>query len=773
VTINGRDPEVVTPGMWREMGLRDDEYKLIVEKLGREPNYTELGLFSVLWSEHCGYKHSKNLLKTLPTEGPYVLVGPGENAGVVDIGDGLAAAFKIESHNHPCAVEPYHGAATGVGGIVRDVLAMGARPAGVAGTVRFGPLSNERNRFLCSQVSAGMMDYLRTLGIPALWLDAFFAEPYSQNPLCNVMCVGLMTASDIHRGQAGGIGNIVMIAGSPTGRDGIHGCTFASEEIAETLETKPPTVEGDPEVERRLIEACLEMMQSGAIVGIQDMGAAGIASSAAETAARAGTGVSIEITKVPLREEGMTPYEILLSETQERMLLIVERDKLENVKSIARKWNIDVAEIGAVNDTGRFEVTEDGKKVADVPARILTDAPVYDAEWREPKYLSETRAFSPRQVPIPRLEDLNRILLKLLESPNLASKDALCTYSMKNPDELEKNRDLTDSGCRSLRLAKVGPVWQVSGTSKGLSAITGVNGRLVYLDPRAGTQWAVCNVLRNIAATGATPLGISNCLNFGNPENPEIFWQLKESVEGMAEACKALGVPVTGGNVSLYNETGGEPVYPTPAIGAVGVIDDVNRAIAPGFREPGQKIGIIGRILGDEQSICGSEYLETIHGMVSGNVKYPKLDLEQGIIHVLTDCSRTGMLSSAQSGSLGGLGAAIALSCILGEEGARGAKISIEALRWMFDAHHRIDAVLFGECDSFVVVSFAAEHEENISKLCNAKGVPFTVIGEVVPDGFTMTMCVRCGEANAIDVSYADMAEAYGGGIRKAIGSSF
>jgi len=771
VTINGRNPEMVTPGMWREMGLRDDEYKLIVEKLGREPNYTELGLFSVLWSEHCGYKHSKNLLKTLPTEGPYVLVGPGENAGVVDIGDGLAAAFKIESHNHPCAVEPYHGAATGVGGIVRDVLAMGARPAGVAGTMRFGPLSSERNRFLCSQVSAGMMDYLRTLDIPALWLDAFFAEPYSQNPLCNVMCVGLMKVSDIHRGQAAGIGNIVMIAGSPTGRDGIHGCTFASEEIAATLETKPPTVEGDPEVERRLIEACLEMMQSGAIVGIQDMGAAGIASSAAETAARAGTGVSIEITKVPLREEGMTPYEILLSETQERMLLIVERDKLENVKSIAQKWNIDVAEIGVVNDTGRFEVTSNGKKVADVPARILTDAPVYDAEWREPKYLIETRGFSPKVVSVPSLEDFNGILLELLESPNLASKDALCTYSMKNPDELEKKSYLPGSDCRSLRLAKVGPVWQVSDTCKGISAITGVNGRLVYLDPRAGTQWAVCNVLRNIAATGATPLGISNCLNFGNPENPEIFWQLKESVEGMAEACEALGVPVTGGNVSLYNETGGEPVYPTPAIGAVGVIDDVSRAIPPGFREPGQKIGIIGRILGDEQSICGSEYLETIHGMVSGNVKYPKLDLEKGIIDVLTDCSRTGMLSSAQSGSLGGLGAAIALSCILGEEGAKGAKISIEALRWMFDAHHRIDAVLFGECDSFVVVSFAADNEKSISELCNAKDVPFTVIGEVVSDGFTMTMCVRCGEANVIDVSYADMAEAYNGGIRKAIGS--
>ena len=771
MTDNDRNPEVITPEMWREMGLTDDEYNLIVDKLGREPNYTELGLFSVLWSEHCGYKHSKNLLRTLPTEGPYVLVGPGENAGVVDIGDGLAAAFKIESHNHPCAVEPYHGAATGVGGIVRDVLAMGARPAGVAGAVRFGPLSGERNRFLCSQVSAGMMDYLRTLGIPALWLDAFFAEPYSHNPLCNVMCVGLMEASDIHRGQAAGVGNIIMIAGNPTGRDGIHGCTFASEEIAETLETKPPTVEGNPEVERRLIEACLEMMRAGAIVGIQDMGAAGIASSAAETAARAGTGVSIEITKVPLREEGMTPYEILLSETQERMLLIVEHDKLETVKRIAEKWNVGATEIGVVTNTGNLEVTENGQKVAQVPAEILTGAPVYDPEYREPMYLLKTREFLPEGVPVPPLEDFNDILLRLLASPNIASKDVLCTYSMKSQEELQKDEDFDNSNSRSLKLEKVGPVWQVSGTDKGLSAVTGVNGRLVYLDPRAGTEWAVCDVVRNVAATGATPLGISNCLNFGNPENPEIFWQLKESVEGMAEACRALQVPVTGGNVSLYNETGGESVYPTPAIGAVGVIDDVGKAILPGFRECGHRIGLIGKVIGDAQSICGSEYLERVHGVLSGIVKYPDLNLEKGIVDVLIACSQKGMLSSAQPGSLGGLATAIARSCISGADGAKGAKISIEAMRWLFVTNHRIDAVLFGECDSFVVVSFSSEYEDAISELCSAKGVPFAVIGEVVPDGFSIDMCVRCGEASVIDASFKEMADAYHGGMRTALGS--
>ncbi|HPZ78110.1 MAG TPA: phosphoribosylformylglycinamidine synthase subunit PurL [Bacillota bacterium] len=770
MTDKYKNSEVVTPEVWRQMGLRDDEYKLIVEKLGREPNYTELGLFSVLWSEHCGYKHSKNLLKTLPTEGPYVLVGPGENAGVVDIGDGLAAAFKIESHNHPCAVEPYHGAATGVGGIVRDVLAMGARPAGVAGTVRFGPLSSERNRFLCSQVSAGMMDYLRTLGIPALWLDAFFAEPYSQNPLCNVMCVGLMKVSHIHRGQAAGIGNIVMIAGNPTGRDGIHGCTFASEEIAEALETKPPTVEGDPEVERRLIEACLEMMQSGAIVGIQDMGAAGIASSAAETAARAGTGISIEITKVPVREEGMTPYEILLSETQERMLLIVERGKVEMVKRIADKWGIQASEIGVVTDTGNLEVTENGEKVAQVPAEILTDAPLYDPEYREPTYLLETREFSAKSIPVPSLDEINQILLRLLESPNIVSKDVLLTCSQETSQELETDQAFHNLNPKSLKLEEAGPVWQVSGTDKGLSVVTGVNGRLVYLDPRAGTQWAVWDVLCKVAATGAVPLGISNCLNFGNPENPEIFWQLKESVEGMAEACSELGVPVTGGNVSLYNETGGVSVYPTPTIGAVGVISHVDKAISPGFKQPGHKIGLIGKLSGDEDSICGSEYLERIHGVVAGNVRYPDLNLAKAIIDVLIDCSQKGLLSSAQPGSLGGFGTAIALSCIFGAEGAKGAKINVEPMRWMLDTRHRIDSVLFGECNPLVVVSFDVKCEDAISELCNVKGVPFTVVGEVVPDRFTLDMCVRCGEAKVIDVSYAEMAHAYHGAMPRALG---
>ncbi len=567
--------EPAKDGTWREMGLKDHEYRLIVERLGREPNYTELGMFAVLWSEHCGYKHSRNLLKTLPVSGRQILVGPGENAGVVDIGHGLAAAFKIESHNHPSAVEPYHGAATGAGGIVRDILAMGARPVALLGSMRFGPLTGERNQFLFSGVAAGMIDYANSLGVPTVGVDIFFAEPYSQNPLCNVMCVGLLNHSDLHKGQAAGVGNIVMIVGHSTGRDGIHGCTFASEEIDEGTETKPPTVQGDPFMEKRLIEACLEMMAQGAVVGIQDMGAAGITSSSAETAARAGTGLSIEATRVPVREEGMTPYEIMLSESQERMLLIVAPDKVEAVKSIGTKWGLNAAEIGVVTDSGNLEVLENGIKVAEVPAKLLTEAPVYDPEWKEPFYVSQNRRFSAGSIPVPGVREFNGILLELLAAPNIASKDIAYSYS-DSANEINGQNGLI-SVDRHSEPGEAGAVLKVKGTGKGIVLAANCNGRMVYLNPRAGTQWAVAEAARNISITGAAPIAISNCLNFGNPEKPEVFWQLKESVKGMGEACRALDTPVTGGNVSLYNETQGESVYPTPVIGMVGIIGDTEK----------------------------------------------------------------------------------------------------------------------------------------------------------------------------------------------------
>ena len=758
------NPEILKDGAWREMGLKDHEYRLIVEKLGREPNYTELGMFAVLWSEHCGYKHSRNLLKTLPTTGPQVLVGPGENAGVIDIGSGLAAAFKIESHNHPSAVEPYHGAATGAGGIVRDILAMGARPVALVGSMRFGPLSVERNRFLFSGVSAGMIDYCNSLGVPTVGADIFFAEPYTQNPLCNVMCLGLLSHSDLHRGQAAGVGNVVMIVGHSTGRDGIHGCTFASEEIVEGTDEKPPTVQGDPDMEKRLIEACLEMMAQGAVVGIQDMGAAGITSSSAETAARAGTGLAIETTKVPVREEGMTPYEIMLSESQERMLLIVTPDKVDIVKSIGARWGLNVAEIGVVTGSGNLEVMENGIKVAEVPARLLTEAPVYDPQWKEPEYVSRSRRFSADSIPVPGVNKFNEILLGLLALPNIASKEIVYKYSTI-PGDFNEEESLISVD--EINNADSAAVLTVKTTGKGLVLTAAANGRMVYLNPRAGTQWAVAEAARSIAVTGGAPAAISNCLNFGNPEKPEIFWQIKESVEGMAQACTALDTPVTGGNVSLYNETQGEPVYPTPAIGMIGLIDDAEKRITPGFKVPGHKIAILGKIYGDDKSLNGSEYLDRVHMAVAGDVRYPDFVLEKAIAGVLSEGAQKELFSSAQNVAIGGFGVAVAKCCIQGEAGARGASISLGSLHGFLEDSHRPDSVLFGESNSVVIVSFDKDNEHAITELCTAKDVPFTIVGEVTADRLVIQRCGACEGVEIVNLGTEEMAEQWRSGISR------
>ncbi len=756
--------EILKDCAWREMGLKDHEYHLIVEKLGREPNYTELGMFAVLWSEHCGYKHSRNLLKTLPTTGPQVLVGPGENAGVIDIGNRLAAAFKIESHNHPSAVEPYHGAATGAGGIIRDILAMGARPVALVGSMRFGPLSVERNRFLFSGVTAGMIDYCNSLGIPTVGADIFFAEPYTQNPLCNVMCLGLLSHSDLHKGQAAGVGNVVMIVGHSTGRDGIHGCTFASEEIVEGTEEKPPTVQGDPDMEKRLIEACLEMMAQGAVVGIQDMGAAGITSSSAETAARAGTGLAIETTKVPVREEGMTPYEIMLSESQERMLLIVTPEKAGIVKGIGARWGLNVAEIGVVTGSGNLEVMENGIKVAEVPARLLTEAPVYDPQWKEPEYVSKSRGFSADSIPVPGISKLNEILLKLLASPNIASKEITYGYSTI-PGDFNKEEALIYAD--EINNADSPAVLTVKSTGKGLILAAAANGRMVYLNPRAGTQWAVVDAARSIAVTGGVPAAISNCLNFGNPEKPEIFWQIKESVEGMAEVCTALDTPVTGGNVSLYNETKGEAVYPTPSIGMIGLIDGPEKRITPGFKIQGHKIAVLGKLYGDVKSFSGSEYLDRIHKVVAGDVRYPDLVLEKAIAGVLSEGAQQEIFSSAQDVGLGGFGVAMAKCCIQGEAGARGARAALNSLNGFFEDSCRVDSVLFGESNSAVIVSFDKSNEHAIAKLCRAKDVPFTIVGEVAADRLVIQKFGGREGAEIVNLGTGEMAEQWKNGISR------
>ncbi len=738
-------------GVWREMGLKDDEYRLILERLGREPNFTELGMFAVMWSEHCGYKHSKNLLKNLPVTGSRILVGPGENAGVVDIGDGMGVAFKIESHNHPCAVEPYEGAATGVGGIVRDILAMGSRPVALASSFRFGPLDNERTRFLFSQAVKGAADYGNTLGIPTVSSEVVFAQPYTNNPLCNVLCAGILRHDDLHKGLASGIGNVVMIVGNTTGRDGIHGCTFASDELeGSQAEGSSNVTKGDPSIGQCLIEACLEMMAEGAVLGIQDMGAAGITSSGAETAARAGTGLAIEVSEVPVREEGMTPYEIMLSESQERMLLIVSPDKVDIVSDIGKKWGLSVVEIGVVNDSGRLQVYENGVKAADLPVKLLTEAPVYDPESKQPAYLETTRKFSASSIPVPETPEFNDILTRLLASPNVASKQAL--YSRYGGRDDANQVRVWDRSAGII---------QVEGMAKAVAVTTKCNGRMVYLNPRAGTQWAVAQAARTIAASGALPLAISNCLNFGNPEKPEIFWQLKQSVQGMAEACTALGTPVTGGNVSLYNETQGEPVYPTPVIGMIGLLDDAGKAVTPGFKAGGHKIAIIGKVAGNTEALHGTEYLELVHGVVAGEIRYPDLEAEKGIIKALVEGAKQQLFASAHSVALGGLAVALAQSCIWGEDGARGAHIALGSLHGIIDVTHRRDGVLFGEGDSVAVVSFDPEHEHEIQRLCQAYEVPFAVIGTVTDDGLVVQRCRACTQAEIVSLSYKQLADAY------------
>lgn len=749
--------EISQTAPWREMGLKDSEYELIKERLGREPNYTELGMFAVLWSEHCAYKHSKPLLKTLPTKGPAVLVGPGENAGVVDIGDNLACAFKIESHNHPSAVEPYQGAATGIGGIVRDILAMGARPVLLLDSLRFGPPEDPKTKFLFGGVVSGIAGYGNCLGIPTVGGEVFFAKPYAGNPLVNVLCGGIMKHEDLHKGGAYGVGNVVMVVGHSTGRDGIHGCTFASDVLDDDSESKRINVQvGDPFMEKLLIEACLEMMACGAVVGIQDMGAAGLTSSCAETAARAGTGLVIDIGKVPMREEGMNAYEVMLSESQERMLLIVSADKVDEVKRIGAKWGLHAAEIGRVTDSGNLEVLHNGVLEASIPVSLLAmGAPEYTPEAREPEYLRKTREFSGESVRAPEFSEMKGILLKLLASPNIASKEPV----FRQYDYMVRTDTVEGPG-------RGAAVLRIKGTKKGLVFTTDCNGRLVYLNPKAGAAWAVTEAALNVAVTGTKPLAITNCLNFGSPENPEVYWQLKEAVQGMAEACKALETPVTGGNVSLYNESDGEAIYPTPIVGMLGLCEDIEKRITPGFKNAGDLVAVLGKVWGDARSLSGSEYLEVAHGMVAGDPREPALDLARGIIEVLTECAREGVLSSAQDLSEGGLLVALAESCIHGEEGARGCAMSPKALGCGGREDIRADAMLFGETNTAVVVSFAASNEEQVAHICRQNNVPFAVIGRVQESALAVD---TCGGLRVLEVPTDEIAHAYSHGLEDSL----
>ncbi len=705
---------------WREMGLKDHEYRLIVEKLGREPNYTELGMFAVLWSEHCAYKHSKAVLRDLPTRGPRVLVGPGENAGVLDIGDGLAVAFKMESHNHPCAVEPFQGAATGVGGIVRDILAMGARPVALLDPLRFGPPDDPRSAFLFQGVVSGISFYGNCLGIPTVGGEVEFSRSYRSNPLCNVMCLGIMKHDELFQGRASGPGNLVMVVGHSTGRDGIHGCTFASEELREDSESKRPNVQvGDPFMEKLLIEACLEMMRTGAVVGVQDMGAAGITSSCAETAARAGTGMEIEVRQVPTREEGMTPYEVMLSESQERMLLIVAPDKAPVVRETARKWGLCAAVIGKVTDTGDLVVKENGVEVARIPAKLLAEgAPVYEPASSEPRYLRETSSFKLESLPMPCILDA---VFKVMSAPTVASKAPV----WRQYDYMVRTDTVAGPGSGAA-------VLRVKGTRKGVVVSTDGNGRITYLNPRAGGMWAVVESALNVAVTGARPLGITNCLNFGNPEDPEVFWQFKEAVAGMAEACRRLETPITGGNVSFYNETEGEAIYPTPVVGTVGLLDDIGKRVSPWFKREGDIVAILGQMPGDPSHLAGSEYLERCFGLVAGRPPEPDLVLARNLVEALVRGAGNELYSSATDVSQGGILAALAESSfgpsndLVSSSAVGGAEIEIST-----GEGHRLDAVLFGEGIAAAVVSFPEPNLPEVTNLARSLGLPLTVLGRV------------------------------------------
>jgi phosphoribosylformylglycinamidine synthase len=708
----------VTPEVVREHNLNEIEYERILELLGRAPTLTELGVFSALWSEHCSYKHSKPILKTFPTAGPQVVQGPGENAGVLRLPEGWAVAFKIESHNHPSAVEPYQGAATGVGGILRDVFTMGARPVAVLNSLRFGPLDQPRNRYLFAGVVRGVGDYGNCVGVPTLGGEVAFAPGYSGNPLVNAMCVGLLREDDLIRAAAQGVGNVLLCVGSRTGRDGIHGASFASEELSEKSEARRPQVQvGDPFTEKLLLEASLELITSGLIVAIQDMGAAGLTSSSAEMAARGGVGVEIDTGLVPAREPGMTPYEILLSESQERMLLVAEPHRVEEIKAVCAKWELPATPIGRVTDDGIFRVRHNGLVVAAIPGqRLVDDCPIYHPEARESDAARARRSAAPAAEP---KADLARALELLLDSPNIASKRWV--YEQYD-SSVQASTVLPPGGDAG--------VLQVPGTGFGLAVTVDCNQRMVALDPYEGGKAVVAEAARNLACTGALPLGITDCLNFGNPEKPEVFFQFREACRGIADACRAFETPVTGGNVSFYNESPTGAVDPTPTVGMVGLIEDVARRVPSHFRRPDDRIVILGQTRGE---LGGSEYWAEIRDFVGGRTPPVDLEAERRLQRLLVAATGRELLRSAHDCSEGGLLVAVAEAAIGGPyaPGPLGAALDLAGYADDVPA----DALLYGEDAGRVVVSADPANLDALLALAREHGVPAFMAGRVTGPG--------------------------------------
>ena len=700
----------LTTALVASHGLTPEEYQKILKILGREPTYTELGVFSVMWSEHCSYKSSRHYLKLLPTEGPRVLQGPGENAGVVDIGAGLAVAFKMESHNHPSFIEPYQGAATGVGGILRDIFTMGARPIASLNSLRFGSIDHPRTPYLLSGVVAGIGGYGNCVGVPTVGGEVYFDECYNGNILVNAFTLGIMKKKRIFTGIAKGVGNPVIYVGSKTGRDGIHGATMASESFSEEKEQRRPTVQvGDPFTEKLLLEACLELMEKDCIVGIQDMGAAGLTSSSSEMAGRGGSGIELDLSRVPLRESGMTPYEILLSESQERMLLVARKGTEDEVKRIFDKWDLDAVVIGQVTEDHQFRAHFNGAEVVRVPITALTkEAPVYQRPATRPSNIDEFQQLDLSAVQEP--EDLAATLKLLLGSPNIALKE----WVYRQYDHFVRSNTVIAPGADAA-------VIRVKGTQKGLALTVDGNSRYCFLDPYVGGVLTVAEAARNLACVGARPLGLTDCLNFGSPENPEVMWQFAEVIRGMRDACMALKVPVVSGNVSFYNETDSKPIYPTPTVGMVGLLAKLKRVVTPWFKFPGNIVVLLGRT---REELGGSEYLKLIHGLVKGTPPWIDLKLEEAVQNCCLEAIDRGILRSAHDISDGGLAVSLAECCIGGPDRPLGVRI---------ETHEMIrgDALLFSESPSRIVVSLEEKNLAQLQELAAELRVPMHVIGTV------------------------------------------
>ncbi|MED4785095.1 phosphoribosylformylglycinamidine synthase subunit PurL [Brevibacillus choshinensis] len=714
--------QIADQKIYREIGLTDEEYQRVVDIIGRKPNWTETGLYSVMWSEHCSYKNSKPVLRRFPTKGPRVLQGPGEGAGIVDIGDNQAVVFKIESHNHPSAIEPYQGAATGVGGIIRDVFSMGARPIAVLNSLRFGELKTPRVKYLFEHVVAGIAGYGNCIGIPTVGGEVNFDPTYEGNPLVNAMCVGLIDHEKIQKGVASGIGNPVIYVGASTGRDGIHGATFASEELTEESEKKRPAVQvGDPFMEKLLLEACLELIDTGIVVGIQDMGAAGLTSSSSEMASKAGNGIEMNLDLVPQREAGMSAYEMMLSESQERMLVVVEKGKEAEAIAIFDKWGLASAVVGKVTEDSLLRLLHNGEVVAEVPVNSLADdAPVYHRPSAVPAYY-EANANVDAVAAIHHPADLNETLKSLLAQPTVANK----SWVYEQYDHIVRANTAVKPGSDAA-------VVMVRGTRKALAMSTDCNGRYVYLDPKVGGAIAVAESARNVVCSGAEPLAITDCLNFGSPEKPEVFWQFEKACEGMSEACVALDSPVIGGNVSFYNERSGDAIYPTPTVGMVGLITDVDHITTQNFKHEGDAIILLGETFAE---LGGSEYQKMATGSISG--RPPQIDLaKEAAVQKLTLAAiRKGLVKSAHDLSEGGLGVALAESCF-GEN--FGAQVTLES-------ELRPDVLLFSESQSRILLSASNDQVEALLALAAEHGVPAGQIGRT--GGESLVISVNGTEA--------------------------